>query len=429
MRLAVLTSSLALVAAACGQSTAESDPFDGVWRSIGFGAYIVVDSGAIEVFEHGAGHCVSVAESGSRGISDVLTFEGEDRIVLQEAGRVVRYDRVPSLPEACDEPDFFDGDPIETLAIVVEAIEDHYASALDPGWPARRDELAAGLTADASTADAFAAVTALLDPLDDPQVRIAVDGGGDGVPDGVWRSFADPAAGRLLDATTAGEHLSSIEGVRGEGALVAGLVGDDIGYLALTTLEPFAGGIANTGEEIAAVVDGLIETSGPDTKLIVDLRVNDGGVEGLGMLVASRFVREETLVASRSARLEGSDQYVEAGSIVVRPAPTGTFAGSVVVLVGPGTSGAAELLVLALRSIPGVLLVGEATAGSPSPILARALPTEWALGVPNQRTVDSSGASYDGTGIPPDEVVGTTSADLDAGRDPGLERAIALLGA
>jgi C-terminal processing protease CtpA/Prc len=73
------------------------------------------------------------------------------------------------------------------------------------------------------------------------------------------------------------------------------------------------------------------------------------------------------------------------------------------------------------------VFVGEPTAGSSSPILARALPTDWALGLPNQRTVDAAGVTYDGTGIPPDEVVVTTPADLDAGRDPALERAVAIL--
>lgn len=427
-RLAALCT-LALVAVACAPSTAESDPFNGTWRSIGFGNYLRIGGGVIEIFEHGAGHCVSVAETGTRGISQVVSFDegDENRILLREAGRVVRYDRVERLPDRCREGTFFDGDPVETFAIVVEAMENHYAGDLDPDWERRSDALAASLTADASPEETFNALTDLLDPLDDPQVRIAVDDDRDGVADIVWRSFEATGTDRLLAAIRAGERLASVAGTRGDGALVAGLVTADVGYLAVTTLEPFTDGIVETGEDIAGIVDGLVESSTPDTKLVIDLRVNPGGVEGLGMVIASRFVQEETTVASRSVRVEGTDDYVEAGTIVIRPTPTGTFPGPFVVLIGPGTSGAAEILALALRTVPGAVFVGERTAGSPSPILARALPTDWALGLPNLRTADAAGIGYDGIGIPPDEFVVTTTADLDAGRDPALDRAVAIL--
>lgn len=424
MRALVAACVAVLALASCGPSTAEAEPFEGQWRSIGFGGYITISQGAVEVYEYGDDHCVRVAESGSRGIAEVLTLEGDDELVLREAGRIVRYER-SDLPDGCVIPEeFYDDDAPSSLGIVVEAMEDHYAGSLDDGWAARAAVLGDGLTAGSPPSEAFEAITALLDPLDDPQVRLSVQEPQQGVPEGVWRSAAAPVADRLAAAALAGEHLLSVEGTEGDGAMVAGLAADGVGYLAVTTLEPFAGGVARTGEAMARVVDGLIESSGPETRLVLDLRANDGGVEGLGMILASRFVQEETLVASRRARVGGTDDFVDAGSIVVRPAPTGVFPGELAVLVGPGTSGAAELLVLALRQVPGVTFVGEPTAGSPSPILARALPVGWSLGLPNQRTEDASGTSFDGIGVPPDVSAPTTLADLEAGVDPGLEAAV-----
>jgi C-terminal processing protease CtpA/Prc len=118
---------------------------------------------------------------------------------------------------------------------------------------------------------------------------------------------------------------------------------------------------------------------------------------------------------------------VDAGGVVVSPMPTGMYGGRVVVLTGPGTIGSAEFLVLALRDLGNVTVIGEPTAGSLSPMMARIMPNGWSVGLSNTRVVDAAGTAWNTTGIPPDEVVPISIADLDAGRDPVLERAEEIL--
>ena len=87
-----------------------------------------------------------------------------------------------------------------------------------------------------------------------------------------------------------------------------------------------------------------------------------------------------------------------------------------------------ELLVLSLRSYDGTTILGEPTAGALSPILTRGLPNGWVLGLSNQRTLDGDGVLWEVQGVPPDEVVPVTLADLESGRDPVMERADEILG-
>ena len=65
-----------------------------------------------------------------------------------------------------------------------------------------------------------------------------------------------------------------------------------------------------------------------------------------------------------------------------------------------------------------------------SDVLGRTLPNGWEFGLPNELFLTEDGRYFDGPGIPPDiEVPVFRDADLEAGRDPALERAMAHLGA
>lgn len=173
---------------------------------------------------------------------------------------------------------------------------------------------------------------------------------------------------------------------------------------------------------LAAALDSVL---GDTDGVVVDLRGASGGLEAAALLVATRFVPTERVVASRLAR--AGAVMVEAGELWVTPRPTGTFEGSVVVLVGPSTSGAAELLAWILADLPGVIVIGEPTAGSARDPLVRALPNGWSLGVPNADVVGPDGITRLGIPLVPDIAVATTLDDLSSGRDPGLSAALEAL--
>ena len=68
--------------------------------------------------------------------------------------------------------------------------------------------------------------------------------------------------------------------------------------------------------------------------------------------------------------------------------------------------------------------------GAFSDVAERHLPNGWTFGVPNELFLTDRGTSFDVYGIPPTIAVPTLrTADLRAGRDPGLDRAIAVLSA
>jgi C-terminal processing protease CtpA/Prc len=237
----------------------------------------------------------------------------------------------------------------------------------------------------------------------------------------------DPEAARIREEITAGTFLQPGFETTGDGGIVVGRTPGGAGYLGLTRLVGFDDTTDEGIEVLAAAIDELVAGLGEAPGLVIDVRGNRGGLEVFAPVVASRFLDTQRIVARRTARVAGTDDFVPSGEVTVTPMPTGTYQGPVVVLIDPATAGAAELLVLALRSQEGVTLIGEATAGSLSPIFPRGLPNNWIIGLSNQRVYDADDVLWEVAGIPPDEVVPLTIADLDAGRDPVLEHADRLL--
>ncbi len=418
---------LVVVLAACGTTTTEGDAFAGIWESVGFGTYLVIGSADVGLYEYTSVRCGKTLDGSAEGISAVASLE-DGQLVIDDSGRVVRYDRLEALPPECVEP-FPDEDPALTFQVLVATFEEHYAflDDRDPDWSQRAAAIAGSLTAQSTDAELFSAVVELLRPLGDAQVRIVADDD-DVVPEGrVWAAAeTPPAVAPLHDALRSGRGLSDAE-VLDEGAAVTGRLAGGAGYLGISSFAWLGEDPQEAERQLARAVDGLLAGLGDDVGLVIDLRANQGGFRDQALAVASRFVPDERTVVRYEARVGGTQQYVDAGVATVRPMPSGVYGGQVVVLTGPGTVGAAELLVVALLDLPNVTVVGEPTAGSLSPLLARTMPNGWSVGLGNTRTIDAAGRSWEITGIPPDVDAPVTAADLAAGGDPGLDAALEVL--
>lgn len=403
-RTPAVIAAIALMLVACDPGEREARPFVGRWQSQGFGLFLDIHGGTVDVFEHTSLHCYPVASGATRGISEAVSIE-EGMLVLRDRGRVVRFVAVDMLPPRCTGP--VDRDPRTVFAIAVETIQEHYLPAPDPGWSAFAAEVGAELRADSTPAETHAALVEALGVLVDPELRLAA--GEDGVP-AAW-SVEDGAMGRSLAAGT--RELAG-------GDLFTRDLGRGLAYLGVSLL---AAPDEQSQRALAAAMDLVL---GDADGVVVDLRGASGGLEEAALLVATRFVPTERVVARRLVR--SGTAIVEAGDLSVTPRPTGTFAGSVVVLVGPSTSGAAEFLAWILADLPGVTVVGSPTAGSARDPLVRALPNGWSLGVPNADVVGPDGRSRVGVPLIPDIDAPTTVGDLSAGLDPGLTAALQVLG-
>lgn len=93
------------------------------------------------------------------------------------------------------------------------------------------------------------------------------------------------------------------------------------------------------------------------------------------------------------------------------------------VLTSNATCGAAEDLVAAFHAAGRGLVVGEPTAGSPGDVGSFTLPKSWSVQFSVTRHRSPDGTEFAGVGVKPDVQVVPRVDDLQAGKEPALERA------
>jgi carboxyl-terminal processing protease len=157
--------------------------------------------------------------------------------------------------------------------------------------------------------------------------------------------------------------------------------------------------------------------SGVD-RIVLDLRNNPGGYLEVSQQIAGWFVEPGRVVATEDFGDERQDkEYRAVGNGALKDY-------ELVVLINEGSASAAEILAGALRDIRGVQLIGAKSFGKGSVQELEGLSGGASLKVTVARWLTPSGKSISQEGLEPNIAVERTNEDIEADRDPQLDRAL-----
>lgn len=142
------------------------------------------------------------------------------------------------------------------------------------------------------------------------------------------------------------------EEIRIKSVPVSYMVDNNVGYVELVRFSE------RSTEEMRAAIDGL-RAKGMKS-LIIDLRRNPGGLLDQGISVADIFLPEGVTIAETKSRIPNQNQKASADDPDQYPNLP------IVMLVGPGSASAAEILAGALQDHDRVLVVGRTSYGKGS---------------------------------------------------------------
>ncbi len=161
---------------------------------------------------------------------------------------------------------------------------------------------------------------------------------------------------------------------------------------------------------------------------VLDLRGNPGGYLTLTETLLGFFFDREVAVGELRGR-EG-----EPKKSVAKPQGTKAFSGKLVVVVDSDSASAAEIFARVIQLEGRGQVVGDTTAGAV--MAARYYPKEmggenvifYGISIAEAELVMKDGGSLEGVGVVPDQVSKPAAADLAAGLDPVMTRAVLLAG-
>ncbi|MBN1135822.1 MAG: S41 family peptidase [Anaerolineae bacterium] len=187
---------------------------------------------------------------------------------------------------------------------------------------------------------------------------------------------------------------------------------DGIGYVWLFQFD-------NTATaKLANEIDELLAQN--PKGLILDLRGNPGGLLNESILTAGLFLPQDTEVLIERFKDGTERPYTTSDGPIAPDIP-------LVVLVDVGSASASEIVAGALQDYGRAVLIGDKTFGKGSVQLLHELSNGSELRVTVARWFTPKGRAIHGEGLDPDIEVVVTREDIDAERDPQLDRAIEYL--
>ncbi len=213
--------------------------------------------------------------------------------------------------------------------------------------------------------------------------------------------------------------------------IIWGSINDNVGYILVSSMEGFGTDFDNELSALNAVLDTVMNDlkDAGVTKLIIDMRFNDGGYDTAALNMVSRFMDQDRMLYSKKARL--GDSFTENKSFNVGPRGDFQFTEDIVVLSSSYTISAAELFMLCLKDLPYVTIVGENTNGAFSTILTHVLPNGAEIGLSNEIYSDAQGAIFEIVGIGPkneeNRIPFLSTSDFEQEKDSGIDRALEVL--
>jgi hypothetical protein len=403
---------------------------DGLWHTDGYGSVLAIDGGHLRVYETTAVSCLPGFSAERSGPATFVTSDGQvlrvrpGRLHIDGSpgDRILR--RVSTLPKRCAMPS--PTDPLTTFDVFWQTFAENYPffAAKGVDWQRVRDSYRPQVGR-RPLADIL---NAMIAPLNDAHTGVIVPGS---LP--VWHvrpgtTAPSPDYDKKINAYVERRDLHGELTEYAKGRIGYADLPGHLGYLRISGFTGYTDtdDFAANSAELERTLDAVLTPQRTRTLrgLVIDVRVNGGGDDELGLRVAARLTARPYVAYAKRAKNSPAG-FTTPQPIQVRPAHAPLVRGPIALLTGGSTFSAGETFTQALMGrTPAPVRIGANTQGVFSDILDRSLPNGWAFGLPNEEFL-TGGHTYDGAGIPPDvRTLVFTDEEFAHDRDSAFDRAV-----
>jgi hypothetical protein len=439
---------IGLLVDALSVAATAAEPLDGWWVSDGYGMLLHIRGDEIDASETTAISCLPSFTAKRQATTlegaEAVFSASPDEVFLVEPGdsadhkfmapkgkaSSIAFRRISEPPSECGKPVV--DNPLNNFDVFWATFDEHYPFFKIRGvdWREVRDTYRPRITNETTAEQLFGILKAMIEPLHDAHTYITSASFKQSFRG--KRENTEPVSGRIAKVIQS-KYLHEKLKTWCNGRLRYGMLPGTIGYLRTTAFDGYvsSGGFDNQLKVVDEALDEIFANAHNLNGLVVDVRINYGGSDVLGVAVAARLAAHDYLAFAKKARNDPADpsHFTEPQETWVRVSARPHFHGRVVLLTGSNTVSAGETFTMALMGrTPQVIRVGQNTQGVFSDQLARRLPNGFRFALSNEVFLTADGKVFEGAGIPPDMQAPVVSKeDAKNGRDATLETAIEIL--
>jgi len=299
-------------------------------------------------------------------------------------------------------------------------------------WNKQYDTYRPLVTAKTSDDELFCLLCRMLEPLNDGHVRLRVPATAGSKARSFspekrprfWQTFARSQIEALFE-TTGKTLVANGFGPPSETAawMLRYCRSRSFGYLRILELE---------GVERRALATAL-DTIALDFKelrgFIIDIRDCPGGDDSIVITIINRFCDCKRVAFRRRTKVgPGIGDLSPLKTWHIEPQGPTQFTSPIVLLTCDSVFSGGEVFALAVKQLPYVTIIGDHTNGTFSYELEKRLPNGWRYSLSYQIYSSADDVCYESKGVPVDIELFNTVADIDAGVDPLITRALEVLG-
>ena len=430
---------------------AAADSFDGWWVSDGYGVLLEISGDQVKASEITAISClpsfIAKRQAETSEDAEAIFVTMQEKILVQPgssadhkflrfkgAASSIGIRRISQRPAVCEQEAV--NSSLNNFDIFWTTFDEHYPFFAMHGvdWRRLRDDHRPKITDKTTPEELFGIFKAMLEPLHDAHIGLSGTSQKQrfrGMRENTER--VDDKTSRKIAAIVETNYMHGKLETWCNGQVSYGMLPDSIGYLRITAFAGYAvpRDFDNQAKALEEALDKAFAGADALKGLIIDVRINHGGSDVLGVAVAERLAAKQYLAFAKRARNDPADpsRFTDPQEMQVRVSTRPHFYGRVVLLTAGNTVSAGETFTMSLMGrSPPVTRVGENTQGVFSDVLGRKLPNGFRFGLPNEIFLTADGQTFDGPGIPPHVLVPVFhQKDLEKGRDRALEKAMEIL--
>jgi carboxyl-terminal processing protease len=194
------------------------------------------------------------------------------------------------------------------------------------------------------------------------------------------------------------------------------------GYIRILELE----GVSK--RRLTAALDKIAHDFRDLKGIIIDIRENPGGEDGIAIAIINRFCDRKRVAFHRKTKIgPGKDDFTPLKTWYLEPQGDVQYTRPIVLLTCDSVFSGGEAFALAIKELPHVTIIGDHTNGIFSYQLEKKLPNGWEYCLSYQVYLSADMVCYEGKGVPVDIEVFNKKADIVNGIDPLITRALEVI--